>query len=476
MDAAPFPTLTDAQLDRLRAVGHERAVEPGDLLFREGDDAYDFFVVLSGAVEVFEDPACERPLSPEPLGPGHFLGEIGLLLGEAVYATARVDEGGVVLEVPAERFRELVGSDTDLAETVLDAFTARRGIVSASGSGLQIVGSQTNPDAVRLAEFARRNYLPYRWLDPEDAPDEAAEVLAEHGRSVEDLDEGGPLVFWGSETTLDNPTLLELADAVGIGREPPPDSVSDLVIVGAGPAGLAAAVYGASEGLSTVLMDEIGAGGQASWSSRIENYLGFPSGITGTELATRATLQAHKFGARFVTPHRADALRRDGDGYAVSFAEGGAVRARVVVLATGANYRRLPIPNLRQFEGAGVYYAATELEAPSCRDRTAVVVGGGNSAGQAAMFLSERTERVLLAVRGGDLSASMSQYLADRVEASDRIEVRLHTEVVGLCGDGASNGREALGGVDLEDTEAGTREHVETPGLFVFIGVEPCTD
>ena len=474
MDDAPFPTLTDAQLDRLRAVGRERPVAPGDVLFREGDDAYDFFVVLSGAVSVYEDAECRRPIA-EPVGPGQFLGEVGLLLGEAVYATAQVDRAGAVLEVPAERFRELVGADTDLAETVLRAFTARRGIVSEKGAGLQIVGAQTDPDAVRLAEFARRNYLPARWLDPESDPDEAAAVLAEHGRAVADLDETGPLVLWGSETVLENPSLLDLARTVGIGREPDAESVADVVIVGAGPAGLAAAVYGASEGLDTVLLDEVGAGGQASWSSRIENYLGFPAGISGTELATRATLQARKFGARFVTPHRATALRRDGDGYTVDLAGGGAVRARAVVLATGAHYRRLPVANLRRFEGAGVYYAATDMEARGCGGRTAVVVGGGNSAGQAAMFLSERAARVLLVLRGGDLRKSMSQYLADRVEASGTIEVRTHTEVTGLCGDGAPEGHEALGGLDLEDAEAGTTEHVETPGLFVFIGAEPCT-
>ena len=474
VDDAPFPTLTDGQLDRLRAAGRERAVAAGDVLFREGDDAYDFFVVLSGAVSVYEDAECQRPIA-EPIGPGQFLGEVGLLLGEAVYATAQVDRAGAVLEVPAERFRALMGADTDLAETVLSAFTARRGMVAERGAGLQIVGSQTDPDAVRLAEFARRNYLPVRWLDPETDGDEAAQVLAERGRTVASLDESGPVVLWGSETVLDNPTLLDLAGVVGIGREPDPESVADLVIVGAGPAGLAAAVYGASEGLDTVLLDEIGAGGQAGSSSRIENYLGFPAGLSGTELATRATLQARKFGARFVTPRRAAALRRDGDGYAVALVEGGAVRARAVVLATGAHYRRLPIPNLRQFEGAGVYYAATEMEARGCRGETAVVVGGGNSAGQAAMFLAERAARVLLVLRGGDLRKSMSQYLADRVEASGTIEVRYHAEVTGLCGDGASEGHEALGGLDLEDTEAGTTAHVETPGLFVFIGAEPCT-
>ena len=474
MDNPAFPVLTPDQIGRVREAGRERAVAPGDLLFREGDDAYCFYVVLSGSVSVYQDLECAAPLTDQPVGPGQFLGEVGLLLGEAVYATARVEEAGSVLEVEPDRFRQLVGGDTDLAETVLAAFTARRGIVSDSGAGLQMVGSRADPDAVRIAEFARRNYLPFRWLDLEGEADQAAQILRAHGRTVESIEETGPVVFWGSETALDNPSLIEIARAVGIGREPEQDTVADLLIVGAGPAGLAAAVYGASEGLDTVLLDEIGAGGQASWSSRIENYLGFPAGLSGTELATRATLQARKFGARFVTPHRAVALRQDGDGYSVELSEGPALRGRAVVLATGAHYRRLPVADLRQYEGAGVYYAATEMEARGCGDATAVVVGGGNSAGQAAMFLSERAARVLLLIRGDDLGKSMSSYLSERVEASDRIEIRRHSEVRGLEGDGPE-GHRALAAVTVEETESGACGRVETTALFVFIGAQPCT-
>ncbi len=472
MDASvAFPCLGPDQIDRVRQAGRERAVRQGETLFREGDDAYSFYVVLDGTAMVYEDLDCERALSSEPIGPGQFLGEVGLLLGEAVYATARVEADGRVLEVDPERFRDLMGADTDLAEVVLKAFTARRGFVSDSGAGLQMVGAQTDPDAARIAEFSRRNYLPFRWLDPETDADEAERVLHAHGRSLDDLD--GPVVLWGSETILDNPSLLEVARAVGIGREPDSDTVADLVIVGAGPAGLAAAVYGASEGLDTVLIDEMGAGGQASWSSRIENYLGFPAGLSGTELATRATLQARKFGARFVTPHRAQALQRDGDGYAVVLNGGETVRGRAIVLATGAHYRRLPVRGLRPLEGAGIYYAATDMEARGCLDATAVVVGGGNSAGQAAMFLSERAARVLLLVRGDGLTESMSSYLSERIEASERVELRTHTEVTAL--ERTDGDHPALAGVTIEHNETGATERVETPALFVFIGAEPCT-
>ena len=513
MDAAPaaFPTLTEDQIGRLREAGRERDVDCGEILFREGDPGYDFFVVLRGEVMVYEDLECRRPLAARPVRAGQILGEMGLLLGESVYATARVDAAGRVLQVPRERFRELMGSDTGLAEVVLRAFAARRGLVAEGASGLTLVGARTDPDAVRLAEFARRNYLPVRWLEPDD--DEAREALARAEASGSEP----PVVVWGTETVLERPTNLQLARAVGIGDDPPEAETFDLLVIGAGPAGLGAAVYGASEGLATLVLDEVGPGGQAGASSRIENYLGFPAGLSGTELATRATVQARKFGACFATPRRALALRHaegappgaadrqaadhpasgeDGsepgappvhggetapeDGapgepaprqrpYAVEIDHGPPLRARAVVIATGAHYRRLPLDGLRRYEGAGVYYAATEMEAQACAGATAVVVGGGNSAGQAAMFLSERAARVLLLLRGGDLGKSMSRYLADRVEASDAVEVRLHTEATAL------GGGDALEWVELTG-EDGEAERVETPSLFVFIGADPCTD
>lgn len=468
-DRPDSPALSDAQIERLAKAGHEHDVAKGDILFREGDPAYDFFVVLDGAVDVYADLECERPITREPIRAGRMLGEMGLLLGESVYATARVEEDGRVLQVPAERFRQLLGQDTDLAETILAAFAARRGLVSEGASGLTLIGAQTDPDAARLAEFARRNYLPVRWLTP-DEPD-AAEALRQADRAA-DVD--GAVVLWGTETVLDNPTNLELAQAVGIAGDTPDDETADLVVIGAGPAGLAAAVYGASEGLTTVVVDEIGPGGQAGASSRIENYLGFPAGLSGTDLATRATVQARKFGACLVTPRRATGLGHDGDAYTVALGNEMTLRGRTVVVATGANYNRLPLPNLRHFEGAGVYYAATEMEARGCHERTVLVVGGGNSAGQAAMFLSERAERVLLLLRGDDLTASMSSYLADRIEASDVVEVCARTEARELHGDGSEH--EALAAVTVEHTDTGETEQIETPALFVFIGASPCTD
>ena len=473
MPDAPFPILTDAQLGRLQAAGTERAVAEGEILFDEGDRAYDFFAVLAGAVGVFADDETDEPIG-EVLRAGAFLGEVGLLLGESVFATARVLEPGTVIQVPAGDFRRLMATDTDLADVILAAFIARREIVSAGRSGLTLVGSRSDPDAVRLAEFGRRNYLPLRWLDLEgDDADEALAVLERYGCSADQCSDGRPVVLWGSETVLIDPTNLDVARAVGIATEPPDGGVADLLVIGAGPAGLAAAVYGASEGLSTVVIDEVGAGGQAGASSRIENYLGFPAGISGTELATRALVQARKFGAALVAPRRVISLEKGHHHFVIGLEDGPDVRAHAVVVATGAHWRRLQVDRLRQYEGAGVYYAATEAEARVCQGATVIVVGAGNSAGQAAMFLSERAERVLLLVRGSDLRKSMSAYLADRVEAAPAIEIRFHTEVQALYGDAA------LERVEIEtcppDDADGTRETVDTPGLFCFIGADPCT-
>ena len=474
--AAPFPTLSDAQLDRLRAAGSERATSEGELLFDEGERGYDFFAVLGGAVGVFADDEAEEPLG-DVLRAGQFLGEVGLLLGESVFATARVLEAGRVLQVPADDFRRLMAADTGLADTILGAFIARREIVSTGRSGLTLVGSRTDPDAVRLAEFCRRNYLPMRWVDLEGDAEEARSILHRYGCTAAQCEDGRPIVLWGSETVLMDPSNLDVARAVGIATEPPDDGVCDLVVVGAGPAGLAAAVYGASEGLQTLVIDEVGAGGQAGASSRIENYLGFPAGISGTELATRALVQARKFGAALVTPRRVISLQRispdkGAHHFVLGLEDGPDVRAHTVVVATGAHWRRLTVDGLRQYEGAGVYYAATEAERRVCDGQAVCVVGAGNSAGQAAMFLSERAERVLLLVRGGDIRQSMSAYLADRVEASGNIEIRTHTEVESLHGD------DDLAAVDLVHAPPDgdrTCETVQTPGLFCFIGADPCT-
>ena len=333
-----FPQLNEAQLTRLRRVGGTRPTAVGDVLFPEGQPEYDMHVVLSGSVGVFDDVDGERRPLVDPVRAGHFLGEMGLLLGESTYATAEVLEAGEVLEVPRAAVLDVISGDADLSEVFLRAFAARRQVNAEGGSGLTIVGGRRDPDALRLAEFAQRNYLPSTWLEPTD--ERAGVVLARVDREAADA-ERAPVAVWGTHRALDGPSNRELARLVGVGVGPVVEGVVDLAVVGAGPAGLAAAVYGASEGLSTYVVDSLGVGGQAGTSSRIENYLGFPAGLSGTELASRAVVQAQRLGAHFVVPYRVDGLvtETDDDGrrlHHLHLDSGDVLSARAIMLATGA--------------------------------------------------------------------------------------------------------------------------------------------
>ena len=470
-----FPELTDSQLERLEAVGRRMTTRAGDVLFAEGQDEYDVHVVLSGSVGVYDDVDGARTPLVGGVGPRQFLGEMGVLMGESTYATALVDEPGEVVEVPRAAVLEIVSSDPELSEVILRAFAARRADNSEAGSGLVVIGRRGDPDALGLAEFAQRNYLPATWWDPDD--EQAAAVLARSGRTAQQASERA-VVAWGTGVVLDAPSNRELAAVVRLGVSPVVERVVDLAVVGAGPAGLAAAVYGASEGLDTYVVDALGVGGQAGTSSRIENYLGFPAGLSGTELASRAVVQARRLGASFVVPYRVGSLTTEhpqgagtGGGSAavhhLHLDSGDVLRARAVMLATSADYRRLPVDGLERYEGAGVYYAATAVEARLCGGETVVVVGGGNSAGQAAIFLTGHARRVLLCLRGQDLRAGMSDYLARRVENHERIEVRTGTQVTALAGD------PVLEHATL--TRDGADEPLACRAVFSFIGARPCT-
>jgi thioredoxin reductase (NADPH) len=420
-------------------------------------------VILEGLVAVVEHHGTEERVIAIH-GPRRFLGELSMLTGQAAFITAVVREPGEVLVVPVERVRELVSEDPALGDVILRAFMLRRSILIGLGAGLRIVGSRYSPDTRRLRECLARNRLPHRWIDLER--DEEGEALL---RALNIRPEETPVVIL-RDRVLRNPTNAELAEAIGLGAPIAPESVCDLLVVGSGPAGLAAAVYGASDGLATIVVDAVATGGQAERTSRIENYLGFPSGVSGIELAERATLQARKFGARITVPAAATALRREDGHFEVDLDDGGAVSGRTVVLATGARYRRLDVPRLDEFEGSSVYYAATQIEATMCGDDPVAVVGGGNSAGQAAIFLARTAARVRLLVRGGDLGKGMSRYLVDQVERIPRIELMLHTEVRELDGqDGV------LEGLVVEDNRSGERRSVDARALFVFIGAVPCT-
>ena len=459
-----FPRLDDGQLAALEAIGERRRVQRSDVLFREGDARYDFLVILSGKVAIVEgyDSGRERTIGVH--GERRFLGELNLLTGQAAFLTAVVEEEGEVLAVPPERLRELVTHDTNLGDLILRAFLLRRSVLIGLGAGFRIIGSRYAPDTRRIREFAARNRLPHHWIDLEKDTDAEA-LLRELGVSPEET----PVVIWRGHEVLRNPSNVELAKLFGLPLPRANDEVRDLIVVGAGPAGLAAAVYGASEGLDTVAVDALATGGQAGTSSRIENYLGFPAGVSGAELTDRAVLQAEKFGAELTVPARATSLERRADHYAIGLEDGQDLRARAIVIATGVQYRRLPVPRLEEFEGTSVYYAATLMEAQLCRGDPVAVVGGGNSAGQAALFLTGHASHVDLIVREPVLSENMSRYLADRIERNSDIDVHLHSEVRELCG------RDALEALVVEDNRAGDRERIEARALFVFIGAAPHT-
>jgi thioredoxin reductase (NADPH) len=458
-----YARLSDDHIATLEAGGARRTVGAGETLVREGERADYFFVILAGKVAVTTTDEAGNRHVIRVHGPRRFLGELGDLEGQAAFYTAEVVEAGEVLVVPTDRVRALVAHDPALSDLILRAYLLRRSLLIQEGIGFRIIGSCYDPDTVRLREFAARNRLPHKWIDLE-RDKHAERLLQRFGVSPRQT----PVVIWGGEV-LRNPTNTELARRVGL---PVADTVpdeSDVVVVGAGPAGLGAAVYAASDGLTTVGMERIATGGQAGTSSRIENYLGFPGGISGGDLAERAALQAEKFGARISVSAEIVRLESDDGQHQLTLADGATMAARAVVLATGARYRKLAVPGIESFEGDGVYYAATVQEALVCGTGPVVVVGGGNSAGQAAVFLAERVSRVYVVIRGEDLSKTMSRYLIDQVDRHPRVTVRSCTEVREVHGD------EKLSEVVIEDKRTGERQSVQTRALFVFIGADPHT-
>jgi thioredoxin reductase (NADPH) len=457
------PTLREDQIEILGRYGRTRKTEVGDVLFRAGDTQNDFIVVLEGEVGVVDDFAGEARTIGVFLA-GRFLGELNMLTGQAMYLSAVVREGGEVLAIPRERLKEVVTEEPNLSDVILKAFLARRSYMMRTGLGLRIIGSRHSGDATRLREFAARNRLPHVWIEIEEDP-EAEALLGRFGAKPSET----PVTVWQGKDVLKNPTNLELARTTGLEVDAPLERTYNLVVVGAGPAGLGASVYGASEGLSTLALESIALGGQAGTSSRIENYPGFPAGLSGFELASRILVQADKFGARTAVPQEAVGLRREDGHYHIELSDGGEVAARSVIAASGARYRRLEVPGLGRFEGVSVHYAATEAEALRCEGEEVAVVGGGNSAGQAALFLAGRTRRVYLLIRGEDLGKSMSRYLVDRLTATENVALLANTEIRELLGE------DRLEGIAVEDNRSGTRRTLGARALFVFIGADANT-
>jgi thioredoxin reductase (NADPH) len=466
-DSSVRPLLLDAQLAVLAGYGAEREVAVGDVLFADGDATYDLFVVLAGDVDIVERHGRADEVLIASYGPREFLGEISLLTGQRVFLTAVARTPGRVLQISVDQVRVVMAQEASLSELILRAFLLRHARLVRRGVGLTLVGSRFDTDTRRLLEVLARNRLSSRWLDLESSP-EAEAMLRELAVPVVEM----PIVVIPGEPLLRNPTNRALLDVLGLAdtNSDLPTEIYDLLVLGGGPAGLAAAVYGASEGLATVLVEDTALGGQAGTSSRIENYLGFPAGLSGEELTARGALQAQKFGVRINVAKRATALSSTADAHHVHFEDGDVLSAKSLIIATGARYNRLPVARLSEFEGVGVYYAATQMEAQACAGVAVTIVGGGNAAGQAALFLARTCAAVHIAIRGETLANSMSRYLIDQIEQHPQIQVSPYTIVTGLTGD------DALEGVALLDTSTGETSISATGGLFVFIGAKPCTE
>ena len=457
------PKLREDQIEVLGRYGRRVKTQAGEGLFRAGDASSDFIVVLEGEVEVIDDFAGEAR-TMGVMRPGRFLGDLNMLTGQPIYLSAVVRVGGEVLAISRERLKEVVTEEANLSDVILKAFLARRAWGMRMGLGLRIIGSRHSSDATRLRGFATRNRLPHVWIELEEDP--GVEALLE--RFGTDASEA-PVTIWQDKDVLKNPTNAELARTIGLRVDVPRKRTYDLAVVGAGPAGLGAALYGASEGLSTLALESTALGGQAGTSSRIENYLGFPAGLSGFELTSRALIQADKFGARTAVPQEAIGLRREAGRYRIGLSEAGEVVARSVIAASGARYRRLEVPGLERFEGVSVHYAATQAEAQPFEGEEVAVVGGGNSAGQAALFLAGRTRRVYLLIRGNDLGKGMSRYLVDRITEAENVELLANTEVRELVGE------ERIEGIVVEDNRSGAQRTLDAGALFVFIGAEANT-
>jgi len=462
-----FPTLDAAQVDELARCGRASFQRYGDgeTLIDVGDRDFQFHVVTRGSIEIL-DVSGDAPQTITVHGPGGFTGDVSHLTGNPSVIRAVARGETEAWTVSGAALRDLLDQCPTFADIVLQAFIARRQLLRESGSfvGLRVIGSRYSRDTFRIRDFLARNRVLFTWLDLEVDPD-VARLLERFGVGAADT----PVVACAHRLLLRNPTNLELAGAIGLRKELE-QKVFDLAIVGAGPAGLAAAVYGASEGLSTLLLDRTAAGGQAGTSMRIENYLGFPTGITGSELADRAALQANRFGAQLSIPSSVAGLSFEAR-YPVLTLEGGeTIVARCLLIATGAQYRRLDVEDCERFEGCGVYYAATPNEARMCQGADVVVVGGGNSAGQAAVFLSGQARKVYHVIRGDDLYKSMSSYLARRVEQTENIELLRDTEVTSM------HGGTHIAAVGVRNRRTGEEQRLEIAALFSFIGAVPRTD
>lgn len=456
MSPRPFD---EDQLSAIRAIARERRYGEGETISQVGTRMDSFMLVLEGEVEV-ADPFTGERMVPSTLRPGQFMGELSFLNGGSVTLPMRAATDTTVLEAPRLAMLDLMAKKPELGDHILTVFAARRRLVfEEQRSALTVIGADRDPAIQRVASFLSRNRVPFQSFDLDDQRAEAVTACrAAHHR---------PAVIADKGLKIDDPTPRKVAAYLGLDLDARDIEELDLLIVGGGPAGVAAAVYAGSEGLNALVIEDSAIGGQAGTSSRIENYMGFPTGISGADLTYRGQIQAMKFGTRFAMPRRVEQLSKIESGFCATLEDGDTICARSVLVATGVQYRRLPIDRLEEFEGAGIYYAATDMEARFCRNSEAVVIGGGNSAGQAAMYLSRSARHIHLLVRGSGLAESMSAYLRERLEADPRITIHYGTELTALQGD------ERLSGVIVESAEG--ERHIEASALFIMVGAAPNT-
>jgi thioredoxin reductase (NADPH) len=460
-----FPVLTAEQINRIRPLSRVRKVKAGEIVFEPGDLEISFFVLLSGSMEIVQ-PGIQGERLIVNHDAGEFTGEITMISGRRGLVRGRVTAAGEFLEMSSAQLRTLVARDAELSELFMRAFILRRVTLINRGQGnVILMGSRHSAKTLRLREFLTRNGHPFTYVDL-DTDNSSQQMLDHFQVTMEEI----PVVVCNNRTVLRSPSIQELARCLGLNAHITASEVRDLVIVGAGPAGLAAAVYGASEGLDVLVIEAESPGGQAGSSSRIENYLGFPLGISGQELAGRAAAQAQKFGAKVLIANNVTKLNCDRSPYELIVDCGQVIRSRTVVIASGAQYKKPKLENLTKFEGQGVYYGATYIEAQLCGKEDAIVVGGGNSAGQAAVYLSQTASKVHMLVRSGQLSDTMSRYLIQRIEENPVIELHYYTEIVGLDGD------TQLECVTWRDKNTGETSTHDIRYVFIMAGGSPRTD
>jgi thioredoxin reductase (NADPH) len=460
-----FPTLTEIQINRVRQYGKVRRVVKGEVLFKPDDMNVPFFVLLSGHMEIVQPSLTgERAIATH--APGSFTGEITMISGRRCLVLGRVTEPGEFLEVSGDNLRTLIARDSELSEIIMRAFILRRlALINEKFGNVIVMGSRHSANTLTLREFFTRDGHPYCYVDL-DTDKISQELLDRFQVKLSDI----PVVICNMRTVLRNPTIQEVADCLGFNASIDETQVRDVIIVGAGPAGLAAAVYAASEGLEVLMIESASPGGQAGSSSKIENYLGFPTGLSGLELAARAISQAEKFGAKMMVAHSVKRLECGKRPYKVVLDNGNELAARTIVISTGAQYNKPKIANLQKFEGQGIYYGATFMESQLCEAEDIIIVGGGNSAGQAAVFLSQTARKVHMLVRSGQLSDTMSRYLIQRIEENPAIEMHYHTEITALDGD------EHLERVTWRDKKTGESSVHDIRHVFIMAGASPRTE